>query len=154
SAPCSRLSATRPTEDARRPTSAGVSLRSGSSSWMRSRSSRSEIESKERGIDEARGRVILLARVGPRRGGALFPSLAVGMALAAGIVSVDPERSAAGEAPTHDDSIAVVLRDVSRSGVLPGLRWPRFSTHRDEVEAVYLGSDWRPVWTTNGHPTA
>jgi hypothetical protein len=31
-----------------------------------------------------------------------------------------------------EDSVAAMLRDVSRTGVLSGLRWPRFPYYRDE----------------------
>jgi murein L,D-transpeptidase YcbB/YkuD len=47
-----------------------------------------------------------------------------------------------------------MLRDVSRAGVLSGLRWPRFPHHRDELTLLYSETGWRPVWSTGARPTA
>ena len=55
---------------------------------------------------------------------------------------------------TIDNGVATMLRDVSRAGVLSGLRWPRFSDYRDELTELYSGAGWRPVWSADGRPTA
>ena len=60
----------------------------------------------------------------------------------------------AGSGATMDDSIEATLRDVSRTGVLSGLRWPRFPDYRDELTDLYAAAGWRPVWSANGRPTA
>ena len=52
------------------------------------------------------------------------------------------------------DSVTAVLRDVSRSGVLTGLRWPRFPFYRDELTALYSALEWQPMWTVGGRPNA
>jgi L,D-transpeptidase YcbB len=66
-----------------------------------------------------------------------------------------PEARAAGGATTaHDDSVATILRDVSRSGTLHGLKWPRFPYYRDELDSLYSGLGWRPAWTVEGRPSS
>ena len=55
---------------------------------------------------------------------------------------------------TTDDSVAAMLRDVSRAGSLDGLRWPRFPDYRDELTALYSPAGWRPVWSADGRPIA
>ena len=59
-----------------------------------------------------------------------------------------------GSGATIDDSVEATLRDVSRTGVLSGLRWPRFPDYRDELTDLYAAVGWRPVWSVNGRPTA
>lgn len=56
-------------------------------------------------------------------------------------------------ASAHDDSIATMLRDVSKRGDLHDMRWSRFPYYRDELETLYSGSGGRPLWTVHGHPT-
>ena len=46
-----------------------------------------------------------------------------------------------------------VIRDAAQSGVLNGLRWPRFPYYRDELTSLYTAAGWRPLWTLNGRPT-
>ena len=58
------------------------------------------------------------------------------------------------QTPAQADSVAPMLREVSRTGVLSGLRWPRFPSYRDELTALYSAVEWRPVWTVNGRPNA
>jgi murein L,D-transpeptidase YcbB/YkuD len=53
----------------------------------------------------------------------------------------------------HDDSIAAILKSVSKSGELHGLKWPRFPYYRDELDSLYSMSGWHPVWSTDGQPT-
>jgi L,D-transpeptidase YcbB len=53
-----------------------------------------------------------------------------------------------------DASVAEVLRETSRTGVLTGLRWPRFPDYRDELTALYSKNGWRAVWSVDGRPTA
>jgi L,D-transpeptidase YcbB len=60
----------------------------------------------------------------------------------------------AGPGATADDGVAAMLSDVSRSGVLAGLRWPRFPDHRDELRTLYSEAGWRPVWSVDARPTA
>ena len=59
-----------------------------------------------------------------------------------------------GSGAATDDGVATMLRDVSRTGVLAGLRWPSFPDYRDELTELYSGAGWRPVWSTDGWPTA
>ncbi len=47
---------------------------------------------------------------------------------------------------------AQVFRAAAHTGVLSGLRWPRFPYYRDELTSLYTASGWRPVWTANGVP--
>ena len=49
---------------------------------------------------------------------------------------------------------AQVFRAAAHTGVLTGLRWPRFPYYRDELTSLYTASGWRPVWTANGVPIA
>jgi murein L,D-transpeptidase YcbB/YkuD len=63
-------------------------------------------------------------------------------------------QAGSGSAATIDDSVEAMLRDVSRTGVLSGLRWPRFPYYRDELTDLYAAAGWRPVWSANGRPTA
>lgn len=58
-----------------------------------------------------------------------------------------------GSSATTDDNVATMLQEVSRAGVLSGLRWPRFSDYRDELTELYAGAGWRPVWSADGRPT-
>ena len=57
-------------------------------------------------------------------------------------------------AQTTDDGLEAMLRDVSRTGVLSGLRWPRFPDYRDELTDLYAAAYWRPVWSVDGRPTS
>jgi murein L,D-transpeptidase YcbB/YkuD len=57
-------------------------------------------------------------------------------------------------AQTTDDSVAAILREVSRAGSLEGLRWPRFPDYRDELTDLYAAAYWRPMWSADGRPTA
>ena len=59
-----------------------------------------------------------------------------------------------GSGTATDDSVAAMLRDVSRAGSLAGLRWPLFPHYRDELTALYSGVGWRPVWSADARPTA
>jgi len=61
--------------------------------------------------------------------------------------------SRASSAATHADSVASVLRNAARDGTLTDLRWPRFPHYRDELDAIYSGSGWLPVWSANDRPT-
>jgi len=61
--------------------------------------------------------------------------------------------AAAGPGTATDDGVAAILRDVSQSGVLPELRWPRFPHYRDELTALYSEAGWRPVWSADARPT-
>src|SRR6266576_1802487 len=47
---------------------------------------------------------------------------------------------------------AQVFRAAAHTGILTGLRWPRFPYYRDELTSLYSASGWRPVWTANGVP--
>jgi L,D-transpeptidase YcbB len=57
-------------------------------------------------------------------------------------------------ATAHDDSMTSMLRDAAGQGVLAGLKWSRFPWYRDELQSLYSRSDWHPVWTSAGRPTA
>jgi murein L,D-transpeptidase YcbB/YkuD len=61
--------------------------------------------------------------------------------------------SRSSEGATHADSVTAALRSAAESGTLTGLRWPRFPHYRDELDAIYSGSGWLPVWSTNDRPT-
>jgi len=54
---------------------------------------------------------------------------------------------------TAGDSVSAVLREAARTGVLSGLRWPRFPYYRDQLTGLYSGVGWEPVWTKGGRPT-
>ncbi len=60
---------------------------------------------------------------------------------------------AAAQSPV-EESVAATLRDVSRTGVLSGLRWPRFPDYRDELTDLYAAAYWRPVWSADGRPNS
>jgi murein L,D-transpeptidase YcbB/YkuD len=47
-----------------------------------------------------------------------------------------------------------VLREAAQTGTLAGLKWPRFPYYRDELTALYTRGGWKPVWVSNGRPTA
>ena len=78
-----------------------------------------------------------------------------GLAVLLSIPSTAPTARAANADPVaaHDDSVETALRATVTSGTLAGLRWPRFPPYRDELEALYSKSAWRPVWTVQGRPT-
>lgn len=57
-------------------------------------------------------------------------------------------------AQATDEGLEAMLRDVSRTGVLSGLRWPRFPDYRDELTDLYAANYWRPLWSADGRPTA
>ena len=61
--------------------------------------------------------------------------------------------SAHGQTPAESGA-AQVLREAAQTGVLTGLKWPRFPYYRDELTKLYSAGGWRPVWTTDGKPTA
>jgi murein L,D-transpeptidase YcbB/YkuD len=65
-----------------------------------------------------------------------------------------PAQGGAGSAASFDDGVAASLRETSRTGVLSGLRWPRFPDYRDALTDLYAATYWRPVWTVGGRPTA
>ena len=81
--------------------------------------------------------------------------LAIVVALALGVSSGHAgAQPAAGVGPDDpaDDAVATMLRDVTRSGSLAGLRWPLFPHYRDQLTALY-STGWRPVWSADGRPT-
>lgn len=59
-----------------------------------------------------------------------------------------------GHASPQDEGVEAMLRDVSRTGVLSGLRWPRFPDYRDPLTDLYSAAGWRPIWSADGRPTA
>jgi len=79
-------------------------------------------------------------------------SAAVLFGLWTALVMVWPSACAAAGV-TRADSIATALHSAA-NGTLTGLRWSRFPHLRDELDAIYSASGWRPVWTTNDRPTA
>jgi L,D-transpeptidase YcbB len=74
--------------------------------------------------------------------------------LLTGHVSADRPGLPSDRQTASEDSVAAMLRDVSRSGVLTELRWPRFPYYRDELTGLYSGTEWRPVWSKDGRPTS
>ena len=70
----------------------------------------------------------------------------------ASTVSSDPG-GAQGSAEPNEDAVAEALRNASGAGTLESLRWPRFPDVRDELEALYSGTGWRPLWIEKGRPT-
>ena len=77
--------------------------------------------------------------------------LAVVVTLATG---VSPGHADAQSVSGAGDGVAATLSEVARTGVLPGLRWPRFPDYRDELTTLYSDAGWRPVWSADGRPTA
>jgi L,D-transpeptidase YcbB len=59
-----------------------------------------------------------------------------------------------GSGATVDEAVATMLREVSRTGVLSGLKWPRFPDYRDELTDLYAAAYWRPLWSADGRPSA
>ena len=86
-------------------------------------------------------------------GAGLVAVVALAMAIRSGEAAPQGTPAKA-SARTRADTMASALRDWSRAGSLPGLRWPRFPYYRDELEGLYSPAEWRPVWTTDGRPTA
>ena len=80
-------------------------------------------------------------------------SLAILVAFAMGIAS-GHAGAQGGPGASADDGVSTMLRDVSSAGVLSGLKWPRFPDYRDALTGLYSGAAWRPVWSTDGRPTA
>jgi murein L,D-transpeptidase YcbB/YkuD len=57
------------------------------------------------------------------------------------------------QSPASSESgSAQVFRAAAHTGILTGLRWPRFPYYRDELTSLYTASGWRPIWTANGVP--
>ena len=77
-----------------------------------------------------------------------------GLAIVIMVASSLSSGDARAQARESGDSVAAVLREVSRSGVLSGLRWPRFPYYRDELTALYSAVGWQPVWSADGQPNA
>jgi murein L,D-transpeptidase YcbB/YkuD len=46
------------------------------------------------------------------------------------------------------------LGAIIEAGTLPGLRWPNFTDHRDQVRKFYDAGGYGLAWSTNGQPTA
>ena len=55
--------------------------------------------------------------------------------------------------PSADERVADVLHAVAAAGRLESARWPDFSDHRGQLEALYDAHGWRLLWTAGGRPT-
>jgi len=70
------------------------------------------------------------------------------------LVTVAVVLMAAGRRARAVDAAAPVIRRVVDAAVHPALRWPRFPDYQRHVQALYARTDFRPLWTRDGKPTA
>jgi L,D-transpeptidase YcbB len=57
------------------------------------------------------------------------------------------------EAPVAAKTVDSPLRTLLESAMLPGLKWPRFSDHRADLERLYQIRNDKLLWTVEGKPT-
>ncbi len=76
----------------------------------------------------------------------LITTIPAGLAVAAKKPRVATPAAAPGDNPS--------VRELVRSGKHSDLRWPTFSDVRADVEKVYAGAGWQPLWLNGTRPSA
>jgi len=59
----------------------------------------------------------------------------------------------AGEASVAARPVDSPLRALLEAAMLPGLKWPRFSDHRSDLQRLYQIRNDKLLWTSDGKPT-
>lgn len=80
--------------------------------------------------------------------------------LISGLIAVAPLCSAfeeaarsVGEVPVAAKSVNRPLRTLLQAAMLPGLKWPRFTDHRQDLKRLYRSRNDALLWTSDGKPT-
>ena len=91
----------------------------------------------------------------PGAGQRLCAALMVfGLATAAPLCrAFDGEARSAGEAPVAANPANSPLRALLESVMLPGLKWPRFSDHRQDLKRLYQNRNDTLLWIGGGKPS-
>ncbi len=80
--------------------------------------------------------------------------------LISGLTAVAPlcsafeeEARSAGEVPVAAEPVNSPLRTLLEAAMLPGLKWPRFTDHRQDLKHLYQIRNDKLLWTVEGKPT-
>ncbi len=63
------------------------------------------------------------------------------------------ETRSAGEAPLAAKTVNSPLHALLESAMLPGLKWPRFADHRQDLQRLYQIRNDKLLWTVEGKPS-